>query len=129
MKSPLQKLRNECDHLFQEIGRLKFPKSLISSSATQVIHHYIPKSVSSALRYDWDNAIPLTTQEHARIHLSEDPTIENVILFEKGGEKWFNQLSAKGRQYHKVNKAMYERELLRLQTELKVWQDPSTIQN
>lgn len=107
-KSNTSKLQKECDRLMQEVGKLKFPTSFISNAPTDVMHHYVPKSVSSGLRYDWDNLIPLTNAEHCRLHQSPDPDIENRILFRKGGESWYQQLRLRGNQYHKVNVAMYE---------------------
>lgn len=117
MKSQTSKIQKECDRLMQELGKLKFPKSLISLQPTQVMHHYIPKSVSSILRYDWDNLIPLTNSEHCRLHQSPDPSTNTTILSIKGMQ-WFNELGIKRRQYNKVNKAYYEGVKLRLQNEL-----------
>ena len=63
MKNNTSKLQKQADTLMQEVGKLKYPKSLVSGLPTQVMHHYVPKSVSSGLRYDWDNLIPLTNGE------------------------------------------------------------------
>ena len=117
MKSNTAKLQKQADTLMQEVGKLKYPKSLVSGLPTQVMHHYVPKSVSSGLRYDWDNLIPLTNGEHCRLHQSPDPDIENKILFKKGGEKWYQQLRFRGNQYHKVNVQMYRDIIARLETE------------
>jgi len=115
-KNPTTKIQKECDKLFQEVGKLKYPKSIVSGLPTQVIHHYCPKSVSSMLRYDWDNAIPLTQGEHCRLHQSGDPEINNKILLVKGLD-WSIALRAKGRLYHKVNMEMYRQVKERLETE------------
>ena len=117
MKSPLAKIQKECDTLMQEVGKLKYPRSLISDFPTNVMHHYVPKSVSSRLRYDWDNLIPLTNGEHNRLHQAGDPEITNRILAKKGGLDWSQSIRAKGREYHKVNIAMYREVKQRLQNE------------
>jgi hypothetical protein len=115
----LGKLQRTCDALMQQTGKLKNPVSLISGLPTQVMHHYQPKSVSSKLRYDWDNLIPLTNGEHCKLHQSPDPTTNILILQAKGGIEWFNKLKEKGRQYNKVNRAYYEEVKNRLENELK----------
>ena len=121
-KNPTTKIQEECDHLFQEVGKLKYPKSLISNNPTNVIHHYVPKSVSSMLRYDWDNAIPLTVGEHFTIHRPQDPDINNRILAVKG-LKWAVDLRQRGRQYHKVNMEMYRQVKERLEKEKATFTD------
>lgn len=112
------KLQRTCDALMQKLGKLRSPKSIISGQPTEVMHHLVPKSVSSALRYNWDNLIPLTNAEHCRLHQSPDPTIEMMIVKAKGGTDWFFQLKQKGRVYNKVNRAYYETIKLDLELEL-----------
>ena len=118
-KVTLRKLRRTCDALMQQIGKLKYPQSLISGLPTEVMHHYLPKSVSSILRYNWDNLIPLTNGEHCRLHQSPDPTINIKIVEAKGGTEWFNKLKEKGRQINKVNRVYYESIKLELEEELR----------
>lgn len=111
-KTPLRKVSNigyyqrKCDALMQEVGKQINPKSLISGSKTEVHHHFIPKSVCSALRYDWDNLIPLTNAEHCRLHQSPDPTIEMQIR-EKKGKEWWAKLQKKRYTSIRVNKGYY----------------------
>ena len=78
--STLGQYRNACDKKMQEVGKKKFPKSILSGLPTQVMHHFFPKSVSSFHRYNWDNLIPLTNGEHMRLHQSGDPSIEQSII-------------------------------------------------
>ena len=117
MKNNTTKLQKQCDSLMQETGRKRFPKSLISGLPTQVLHHFVPKSVSSMLRYDWDNLIPLTNAEHCRLHQSPDPTT-NARILEIKGMDWFKELKKRSVMYHKVNVAMYEEVKARLENEL-----------
>jgi hypothetical protein len=118
MKSNTTKLQKTCDALMQKLGKIKYPKSLLSGLPTDVMHHYIPKSVSSMLRYDWDNLIPLTNGEHCRLHQSPDPTT-NARILEIKGMDWFKELKRRSVMYHKVNVAMYEEVKARLESELK----------
>ena len=103
-------LRRKCDAKMQEVGKKKFPRSLLSGLPTQVMHHFFPKSISSYLRYDWDNLIPLTNGEHMRLHQSGDPSYEQEIIKIKG-KKWYDALNRVKRNYLKVNPAYYEKVL------------------
>lgn len=98
----------------QILGKILFPKSLLSDSPTQVMHHFIPKSVCSRLRYDWENLIPLTNGEHMRLHQSGDPTYEARIRDIKG-EDWWLGLQEKRKEMIKVNKEYYELVLEKLE--------------
>jgi hypothetical protein len=115
-KPTLKKLRNACDKKMQEVGKQKFPKSLISGLPTQVMHHFFPKSVSSFHRYNWDNLIPLTNGEHMRLHQSGDPQYEHKII-EIKGQKWYDELERTKRSYLKVNREYYENTLKSLEAQ------------
>ncbi len=85
------RLEKKADKLYQiMLIRLK-PLSTISGNPTEVIHHFIPKSQSNYLRYDEKNGIPLTHTEHARHHLSGDPSIIAKIL-QVNGQEWYDDL-------------------------------------
>jgi hypothetical protein len=109
----LGKWRSKCDKEMQIKGKMLFPKSLISGQPTEVMHHFIPKSVSATLRYNWDNLIPLTTAEHCRLHQSPDPTIEQMIRSKKG-DAWWNDLQARKGVIIKVNVGYYKEVYQRL---------------
>lgn len=118
MKSPTTRIQKECDTLMQELGKLKFPKSEVSGLPTQVMHHFHPKSVSNALRYDWGNLIPLTNGEHMRHHQAGDPTIHGTVIKKRGQEWYENLLKRRYQETIKVNKAYYEEVRDRLKAEL-----------
>ncbi len=104
--SEIGKLQNECDKLMQQVGKLKFPKSLVSGKPTQVLHHYFPKSVASIYRYDWNNLIPLTNAEHFEHHTKSNPVIHATVLKIKG-QDWHDNLEKHKRDYIKINKEHY----------------------
>jgi hypothetical protein len=87
------RLRNKADRLYQEIGRMLNKKCLVCKRPATVTHHFIPKSVCSALRYNIQNGIPLCHQHHCRIHSSDDPFLVTEILRAKGAD-WFEELCA-----------------------------------
>ena len=112
------KLQKHCDALIQQIGKLKWPTSLVSGLPTQVIHHYCPKSVSNALRYDWDNLVPLTHGEHQRHHQANDPHIHGTVI-QKRGKKWHDTLlKRRWQETIHVSKGYYEEVRERLEKEL-----------
>lgn len=95
-------LLSEADKLYQIKLIKEKPKSVVSGEPTEVIHHFVPKSQSNNLRYDDKNGVPLTNKEHARHHLSGDPSIVAKIL-EVNGQEWFNDLQARRRTIFKLN--------------------------
>jgi hypothetical protein len=62
----------------------------------------VPKSQSNNLRYDEPNGIPLTNKEHARHHLSGDPSIVAQITLIRG-KKWLEDLQTRRRIICKHN--------------------------
>ena len=115
---PLSWWRKTCDRLMQEVGRKRYPVSLISGQPTQVMHHFVPKSVSSNLRYDFDNLIPLTNAEHCRLHQSPDPTTEQMIRTLKG-DIWWHKLRTRKQQIIKVNVEYYKQ----VKDALEIWKN------
>jgi len=106
-KKNIKTWRKEADTAMQIKGRELFPRSLISAQPTEVMHHFIPKSVSSRLRYEWDNLIPLTNAEHCRLHQSEDPAIEQAIRTIKG-DAWWNKLCEMRKENVKLSIGYYK---------------------
>lgn len=87
------KLRRENDRLFQEVGKLLHPKSIISGEPTEVIHHRIKKSESNFLRYYLPNGVPLTNKEHDAIE-RRGKTLE-LEIDAKMGQEWLQDLNEK----------------------------------
>ena len=112
-RSKLGTLRNKCDKLMQQIGHEENPTCLLCGKPQQVMHHFFPKSVSSFLRYEWRNLIPLCNGCHMRLHQSGDPTYEQRIIKIKG-KKWFDWLATNARNYIKINTAYYEEKYIDL---------------
>lgn len=83
-RAEIRKLEKTADALFQMAGKIKYPYSIISGKPVEVIHHFVPKSQSNNLRYDFDNAIPLTNGEHFRHHNTGDPSIVSTIIAKRG---------------------------------------------
>ena len=89
-----------------------FPKCFLCGVKTQVAHHFIHKSKSSALRYDLDNLIPLCHHCHLMLHHNESKWA-GMIINQKGLE-WFNDLQRRGNEIVKTTQQWYEVHLERL---------------
>ena len=106
MKTRLQSikgLKKKADKLYQIRLIEQKPVSIISGQATEVIHHFIRKSQSANLRYDYANGVPLTNKEHCQHHLSGDPSIVADII-KAYGREWYEDLQTRRRIDFKMNK-------------------------
>jgi len=113
-KSTVSQLRNKCDKLLQENGRKQRKRCEVCNNSAQVLHHFVPKSVSSRLRYDWDNLIFLCNSCHFKHHTVGDPKIHARII-DYRGKGWYEELELARREYTKCNKGYYENILIREQ--------------
>ena len=101
----IKTLRNRADRLCQENGRHKYKTCLICDNPISCLHHYFPKSMSSALRYDEDNLIPLCSYHHFSHHNS-NPEVHNLVNSILG-DKWLKDLTKKKHTIVKTNKGYY----------------------
>jgi 5-methylcytosine-specific restriction endonuclease McrA len=103
----LTRWRKECDRRLQIKGMKEFPKCEVCGKPAYCMHHFFPKSVSSKLRYDFDNLIPVCQGCHMRHHQAGDPKIHETVK-RKRGQSWYDVLEKKSREYNKVNIGMYK---------------------
>ena len=91
-------MRNKCDKLLSPIIKLQHPECFLKGAQScafhsQVAHHHIKKSRSSALRYDLENLIPLCNACHMMLHQNESKWV--LELIERKGIEWAQSLKAK----------------------------------
>jgi hypothetical protein len=67
----VKSMRNKCDALLTPIIKKMYPRCLLTGQPTEVAHHHVKKSESSALRYYIPNLIPLTHKAHMALHSHE----------------------------------------------------------
>lgn len=84
--------KKEADRLLQEIGREMYDCCEVCGGTYSCLHHYVPKSVSYALRYYFPNCIPICVGCHVGIHKRNDPKIINTIN-EIRGKEWIDDLN------------------------------------
>jgi 5-methylcytosine-specific restriction endonuclease McrA len=102
-------LRNKCDkHLSPLIVKL-YPKCLLCGKPSQVAHHFVHKSKSNFLRYEFTNLIPLCHSCHFALHNNESLYAGRIINIK--GLIWFNNLEVMKRASIRVNRQRYERVL------------------
>lgn len=105
-------MRNKCDALLTPIIKKMYPYCIFTGEETQVAHHAIKKSTSSALRYYLPNLIPLTHKAHMRLHADE--ILWTGKLIELKGLEWWQDLMAKKEVYTKCDVHHYIAEYARL---------------
>lgn len=114
-KTERKKTQKNCDDLLTPIIKKRHPNCLLCGKYTQVAHHFIRKSVSSKLRYEFDNLIPLCNGCHFRLHhVDEGGYVGRIIKIK--GQDWFNSIEKTKREYTKHN---YDIEFERLNNILK----------
>jgi len=97
------KLRTKADKLFQEIGKKLYPTSALSEQSTEVIHHYIYKSDSNNTRYSFNNAVPMTFNEHYNIHNGKHKGTLNAKA-----SLWLNNKLKKVEEESKIDRKLTE---------------------
>lgn len=106
-KVKLSTLRNKCDKAMQETGRKVYSKCLVCGYPMSCLHHCYTKGSCSALRYDWENLIPLCQKCHF-FHHNGDPRIMVEILKVKGQDWWEALEWKKNNKTVKPSKGYYE---------------------
>ena len=85
-------LKKKADKMLQEYGRSKYKSCEVCGREYTCLHHYYPKSVSFALRYNLDNCVAICNGCHCRHHQANDPSIHDRVR-EKRGQDWLDKLT------------------------------------
>ena len=118
MKSPSKKtLRNKADALLTPIIINLYPNCLLCGSRTEVGHHHVHKSKSTALRYYLSNLIPLCISCHFKLHQNESYWAGKII--EIKGLAWFQELDRKKNEIVKADVHYYLAQYEKLKALLK----------
>lgn len=122
MKKSANKLRDKCDKLLTPIIKVKTPKCEGCGLPTEVAHHWIEKSRSTHLRYDFRNLIALCHSCHAKIHnrfgnsVTGSYDIADRIIKQRGVE-WKEQMDREAHTIVKADQNYYQQKLEMLQNE------------
>jgi len=99
--------QRKADDLMQDVGRKLTNNCMVCGGPNQVGHHYITKSLSSFLRYDFKNLIPLCHGCHFRHHKQNDPHIHSTVNRKKGDE-WVDWIESIRRTPQKTGVFYYK---------------------
>lgn len=88
--------RNKADKLLQELGRKTFDRCEICGGEYSCLHHYFPKSMSTVLRYDMENCIPICVGCHFKHH-NGNP-LPHAIITRIRGDNWVKELDEKRKE-------------------------------
>lgn len=104
---PLSWWQKKCDTAQQNKSRELRKRCESCGGPNQVGHHYFTKSLSSFLRYDWRNLIPLCFKCHFNHHFKNDPQIHNTVN-RKRGETWLASLESVRREEVRLSVGYYK---------------------
>ena len=110
-------VRNKADALLTPIIKAAFPRCLLCSGETQVAHHFVHKSQSTRLRYEFDNLIPLCHKCHQALHHNEGFYASRIVAYK--GVVWFQNLEKIKREIVKADVHYFIGHLERLKEKLK----------
>ena len=79
---------DKADRQLQDWYRAQKLDCEVCGAKQQVMHHFVPKSLSNNLRFDEYNLIPLCHACHFEHHHKGNPTIHGTIIAKKGWE-WY----------------------------------------
>lgn len=114
-KTPLPTLRRKCDALLTPIIKKQHPYCLLCGKETQVAHHHVHKSKSSALRYYIPNLVNLCNHCHIVLHRNESYWASKVVQLR--GLEWFEDLEKRKQEVVKTDRGWYEGHFERLSRE------------
>jgi hypothetical protein len=122
-KKSIKSIRNSCDALLTPIIKQTTPKCEGCGRGTEVAHHWIEKSRSLNLRYDFRNLVALCHSCHAKIHNRFGNSVVGgldvaMIVISKRGEEWKRLMDIEGRKTIKNNVEYFEKHLAILKEKL-----------
>ena len=106
IKNKLAYFRKKADKAIQEYFReQELPCEGCGNPAT-CMHHYFPKSMASALRYDENNLVATCPGCHFSHH-NGNPNLHAKVLA-KRGQEWHNDLLSRKEIITKPNQSYYK---------------------
>jgi len=114
MRTKKQLLRSQADRawfvgVFREWGN-----TCICGEPAVQAHHFYPKGLYPALRYDLDNGIPICLRCHFLHHTRHDPSI-GLLITANRGKKWLAGLEKRKRNEITWTIKEYEENIKRLE--------------
>ena len=89
--------KKKADAVLQELGRKVYDSCEICGGEYSCLHHWIYKSESNALRYLWENCIPVCVRCHFLIHNAKGNLTAGKVVAIRGS-KWLYDLEVKKKE-------------------------------
>ena len=116
-KSPIPRLRNKADKLFQTLFVKQNQYCECCGARTSCGHHYISKGASGSLRYEDVNMIPVCMGCHLKFHSMHAPEMNSRTTLYRG-EGWYEELMIKRQTEIKVGVNYYRSIIEHLEGEI-----------
>jgi len=119
-----KQLARKAERLWKKVALLKWgDRCLVCGKPASTFHHFIPRSRSLVLKYDVENAIPICTKCHYKIHFSSNPVeVAEIVdlIKKKRGEEWVDYIDEKRKILsHGLNNIKwYEEQIKKLKRQL-----------
>jgi len=111
----LKQARNRADKIWSETAIKLHPRCEYCGVRENLqAHHFIPRSLSSALRFDLKNAVVLCSRHHWLWHNRADGEIYAKIVLGRG-QKWADYIKRKRKKMVKLTLGWYEKQIKSLQ--------------
>lgn len=118
MKKPSKSyLRNQCDALLTPLTKELQPHCFFCGKRTEVGHHFVHRSKSTALRYEMENLIGLCNSCHFALHQNESYYAAKIV--ERKGIEWFQRLERMKNVIVKADVLFYKQKLEKLKALIK----------
>jgi len=116
-RNKIKSARNKADRLWSKLILTLHPKCEYCGQPSADPHHFIPKSLSSALRYSIANGVGLCRKHHFIWHNQEDADIHATIVLQRGAE-WIEKIRGLRNVQVKTNLAFYTEHIKMLEQAL-----------
>jgi hypothetical protein len=100
--------QKKCDDKMQDINRSLNKRCEVDTNLPcQTGHHFVTKSLSSWLRYKFENLIPISFAKHFEHHTKNDPHVMDVVI-QKRGREWVEWIEQNRRNSQKTGIFYYK---------------------
>jgi len=113
-RNPIKTARNKADRLYQQVGLKLNPKCECCGKPASEVHHFVPKSLASSLRYELKNGISICRSCHFTHHTKADPIIYERMVANKP-QHWFFFIKRERNKIVKTTLGWYKEQIKKLE--------------
>lgn len=114
-KLTIKKLKKEAEKLWSQVVLENGGgECFVCGKKTKIVpHHFVPRRISLALRFDPENGVIACQNCHISLHQKSDPIPVLIIAFKKGKE-WVDYLLKNKKKQVVPNRKWYEEQVKKL---------------